>query len=217
MFLKIARWVPANGIVFAVLVVVATLLTIDHPGMKTDSGEIVSYYADSGNRSKELVALFLIGLAGLCFLSFLGSFRGVLARAEGEPARLTTAVTASGAAFIALALAAHGAGTTMALASDIAENFSVDPNTAKVTWALSALLFGLSLFAAAAMALSTTVLALQTRALPAWLAWTGALATVAGIFTIVWPPLSAIVLLWIAALSAWMLRPAPTAIAVAAT
>jgi hypothetical protein len=171
MFLKIARWVPANGIVFAVL----------------------------------------------CFLSFLGSFRGLLARAEGEPARLTTAATASGAAFIALALAAHGAGTTMALASDIAENFSVDPNTAKVTWALSALLFGLSLFAAAAMALSTAVLAFQTRVLPVWLAWTGAVATAAGIFTIVWPPLSAIMLLWIVALSAWMLRPAPTAIPVAAT
>ena len=56
---------------------------------------------------------FLIGLAGLCFLQFLGSLRGALARAEGEPARITTAAIASGAAFIALATASHAVGTAV--------------------------------------------------------------------------------------------------------
>ena len=90
MLLRVARWNPANGIAFVILVVVAALLTRDSPGGDTSEAEIASYYADPDNLDSERISYFLIGLAAFCFLLFLGSLRGALARAEGDPARLTT-------------------------------------------------------------------------------------------------------------------------------
>ena len=117
MFLRIARVVPGTGIVFAVLVVVAFLLESDSPSKHASNTAWMNYYADSGNRHKEELALILIGIGGLCFLQFLGSLRGALARAEGEPARITTAAIASGAAFIAVAIAAHAVDTAYSWAT----------------------------------------------------------------------------------------------------
>jgi hypothetical protein len=216
MFLRIARVLPANGILFAVLVVVATLFTTGSPDTDSSDATWTSYYADAGNRHGEEISLFLIGLAGLCFLQFLGTVRGALARAEGEPSRITTAAVASGAAFITLAVSAHAVGTANSWAVSASDNFTVDPNTARLFSTLSYVLFVLSLFAAAGMALAVTTIAFQFGVFPAWLAWFSTLATVAGLLGILFFP-SLVVLAWIAALSAWLLvqanRPAPAATA----
>jgi hypothetical protein len=205
MFLRIARWVPANGIAFVVLVVVASLVK-DAPERDASDAEIVSYYQESGNRSEELVSFFLIGLALFCFLSFLGALRGFLARAEGEPARLTTAAVASGVAFIALAVAAHVASSSVSWATEINEPFEVDPDTARLAASLWYGFFVMSLFAAAAMTLAASVLALQSRAFPTWLAVVGFIATICGLlgaFVIT----SLGVLAWILLVSVFLLYP----------
>jgi hypothetical protein len=206
MFLRLARYVPANGILFAALVIIAELLQ-DEPGEKASDAEVLTYYADSGNRDAEFVAVLLIGLSGFCFLSFLGTLRGALARAEGEPARLTTAAVAAGVAFIALALAAHAVGTAMAGAAGFFDTFEVDPNTARVLISLSFGLFVLSLFAAAAMTAAVAVIALLLGGVPRWLGWFGLLATVAGLLGFLVLP-SLVVLAWIVAASVWLLVPA---------
>jgi hypothetical protein len=206
MFLRLARLVPANGIVFAALVVVATLLTHDAPDASAPDATVVAYFADDGNRNAEIVSFLLIGLAVVAFLSFLGSLRGALARAEGEPARLTTTVAASGGVFVALAAAAHVAGTAVAFAADDIDAYRVDPNTARLFMALSFWFFVMSLFAAAAMALAASVLALRTGALPRWLAYAGLVGAAGGLLSIfAWPSL--LVLAWIVAVSAWLLAP----------
>jgi hypothetical protein len=142
--------------------------------------------------------------------------RGALARAEGEPSRITTAAVASGAAFITLAVSAHAVGTANSWAVSASDHFTVDPNTARLFSTLSYVLFVLSLFAAAGMALAVTTIAFQFGVFPAWLAWFSTLATVAGLLGILFFP-SLVVLAWIAALSAWLLvqanRPAPAATA----
>lgn len=205
MFLRFARWVPANGILFAVLVVIASLIR-DQPGRDASNSEVLAYYADSGNREKELIAAFLIGLAVLCFLSFLGSLRGALARAEGEPARLSTAAVASGATFIALAAAAHVAGSAVAHTTEIFDEFRVDADLARLFIGLDYGFFVMSLFAAAAMTLAASVLALHTRVFPRWLAGLGLAATLAGVLGfMIWPSL--VVLAWIVAVSAYLLVP----------
>jgi hypothetical protein len=205
MFLRIARWVPANGIAFVVLVVVASLVK-DAPERDASDAEIVSYYQESGNRSEELVAFFLIGLALFCFLSFLGALRGFLARAEGEPARLTTAAVASGVAFIGLAVAAHVASSSVSWAAEINEPFEVDPDTARLAASLWYGFFVMSLFAAAAMTLAASVLALQSRVFPTWLVIVGFIATICGLlgaFVIT----SLGVLAWILLVSVFLLWP----------
>jgi hypothetical protein len=205
MFLRIARWVPANGIAFVVLVVIASLVK-DAPGRNASDAEIVSYYQDSGNRTEEIVAFFLIGLAFFCFLSFLGALRGFLARAEGEPARLTTAAVGSGVAFIALAVAAHVAADSVSWAAEVYDDFEVDPNTARLASSVWYGFFVMSLFAAAAMTLAASVLALHSRVFPTWLAVVGFLATVCGLlgFLII---TSLGILTWILLVSLFMLWP----------
>jgi hypothetical protein len=208
MFPLIARWVPGLGVVFAVLVVVATFLK-DAPGKDASDGAWTAYYADSANRRKEEIAFFLIGLAGLCFLQFLGSVRGALARAEGEPARITTAAIASGVAFIAIAITAHAVGTAVSwTVSWYGSDYAVDPDTARLLTSLSYLLYVMSLFAAAAMALATATVALWMRAFPAWLGWLSVLATIAGVLGI-WGITGLVVLAWIVALSVYMVWPRP--------
>jgi hypothetical protein len=213
-FALIARWVPGLGFVFAVLVVLATALTSGAPGNDDPDTTWVAYYADSGNRHKEEIAFLLIGLAGLCFLQFLGSVRGALARVEGEPARITTAAIASGAAFISMALAAHAVGASVAWSKSFySADLTVDPNTARILASLSYVLFVMSLFAAAGMALAVATIGLQMRAFPAWLSWLSVLAAIAGVLGI-WGLPSIVVLAWIAALSlylAWLRRTDPMA------
>jgi hypothetical protein len=205
MFLRIARWVPANGIAFVVLVVVASLIK-DAPERDSSDAEIVTYYQESGNRSDEFVAFFLIGLALFCFLSFLGALRGFLARAEGEPARLTTAAIASGVVFIAFSVAAHVAASSVSWAAEVYDGFRVDPNTARLALSVWYGFFVMAMFAAAAMTLAASVLALQSRVLPTWLAILGFVATVAGLLGfLVFPSL--VILLWILLISIFMLWP----------
>lgn len=208
MFLRIARWVPANGIAFAVLVVVASLIK-DAPGTDAADAEILAYYQEEGNRREELLAFFLVGLAALCFLSWLGSLRGFLARAEGEPARLTTAAVAAGAAFITLAVFAHVAATAISWTVEAYDRYEIDPGVARVLGSVWYGSFVMSMFAAAAMLLAASVLALHSRVFPSWLAALGFLGAVAGVLGfLVWPSL--VILLWILAASVWMLRPAPS-------
>jgi len=205
MFLRIARLVPLTGILFAVLVVAAGLVSGGSPGPDDSAATGTSYDADAGNRDKDAISLILIGLAGLCFLQFLGSVRGALARAEGEPARITTAAVVSGAAFITLAVAAHAFGTVLSWTTDIADSgeFRVDPDTGRVLATLSYLFLVLALFAAAGMALAVATVAFQFRAFPAWLAWFSGLATLAGLLGVLFFP-AFVVLVWIVALSAYL-------------
>jgi len=214
MFPLIARWVPGLGVVFAVLVIVATLLESGVPGNDASDAAWAQYYADGGNRDKEHVAFFLIGLAGLCFLQFLGSVRGALARAEGEPARITTAAVASGAAFIAIAVSAHAVGTAVSFTVGIyGDAFTVDPRTARLLAGLAGALYVMSLFAAAGMALATATIALWLRAFPAWLGWLSVVAAIAGVLGIVTGLFGLVVLAWIVVLSAYLVWPRPAAAA----
>lgn len=211
MFPLIARWVPGSGVAFAALVIVATWLASGAPGSDASNDEWTAYYADSGNRREEEIAFFLVGLAGLFFLQFLGSLRGALARAEGEPARITTAAIGSGVAFIAIAISAHAVGTAVSWSVGFyGSDFTVDPDTARLLASLSYGLYVMSLFAAAAMALATATIALWMRAFPAWLGWLSVLATVAGVLGILGLT-GLVVLAWIVLLSGYMVWPRPAA------
>ena len=203
MFARVARYVPANGILFAALVVLASLLTTDTPDRDSSDAEFVSYYG-SGDRDGEIVSFFLVGIAVFCFLAFLGSLRSVLARAEGEPAPLTTAATGAAVAFIALAAAAHAVGASYAFAAQFYDGFAIDADTARFALATSYAFFVMSLFAAAAMTAAAALLSLWLGALPRWLGWFAVLATITGLLGFLVLP-SLVVLGWIVAVSVWLL------------
>jgi hypothetical protein len=206
MFPLIARWAPATGIAFVVLIVAATLLVGDSPGEGAPDAEWVAHYEDDDTQTRHELSFALIGLAGLFFLQFLGSLRGALARAEGEPARITTAAIASGSVFIALALAAHVIGVAVTGTANFYEEFQVDANTARLFDILEYAFFVMSMFAAAAMTLAVTTLVFHTGVFPRWVGWFGVLATIAGLLGfMVFPTL--LILVFILILSIYLLRP----------
>ena len=183
----------------------------------TDSDAAGSrYYADAGNRHKEQIAFLLIGLAGLCFLQFLGSVRGALARAEGEPSRITTAAISSGARSSPSQSRARRRDRQLLARHTrrVGERLHRRSDSARTLADLSYLLFVISLFPAAGMALAVATVAFQFRAFPAWLAWFSVLATARRPARRLFFP-SLVVLAWIVALSVYLLiaanRPAPAA------
>lgn len=206
MFLRVERIVPAAGIAFVVLVVLAALIR-NPPDRTAGDAEWLAYFADSGSRRNEFIAFFLVGLAVFFFLSWLGSLRGFLVRAEGEPSRITAAAISAGSAFVALAAAAHAIGTSPSWAVEAFEDrFRIDANVVRLTSAVEYTLFVMSLFAAATMTLAASVLGLHSRIFPRWLAILGVLATAGAVLGfLVWP--SVFVLAWIVAMSLFMLWP----------
>jgi hypothetical protein len=96
------RLAALAGIAFVVLYVAAFA-----PGIEVGKSdrEILDYYADSGNRAKEVVAFFLIAGAALAFGVFAGALRSLIARAEQETAMLAALTWAGGTACAVLVLA----------------------------------------------------------------------------------------------------------------
>jgi hypothetical protein len=55
---RAARWAPLSGIVFVILWLVAFALMGDED--RNSSSEVLSWYADSGNRHKQIAAFFVV-------------------------------------------------------------------------------------------------------------------------------------------------------------
>jgi hypothetical protein len=205
------------GIAFVTLSVLwATLIVAgDRPGYGSSSAEISEYWADSGKRALSLVGAIVLSLAGMALLWFLGSFRVVLRRAEGEPARLATIAFAGGVVLAALMLVKNSIDGGLALAlifGEAGENdFMLDPEVFKT---LDALFLGLLIheaFAAAVLIGAAALLILRTAGLPRWLGWTGIVFAVLQLASwLVYGAPLVLALAWILAVSVLMLRrPAP--------
>ena len=202
---------PALGVVFAILVSVAFFVGTDLPIRDASDEAWIAYYQDSGNRREQGISFILVGLAAVCFLLFLGSLRGALARAESEPARMTTGAVGAGVVFITILLFANVVGTAVSLAVTFyGSNFTVDADTARLFAGVAWGLWVMSLFAVAAMALATATVALRMRAFPRWLGWLSVLAAIAGVLGILELP-ALVVLAWLVALSLYLVWPRPTA------
>ena len=84
------RWAGIAGLGFVVAYVGAFAMGIE---VGPSNREILDYYADSGNRAREVVAFFLIAAAALCLLLFVGllggagRLRGGLGRVGVDPRR----------------------------------------------------------------------------------------------------------------------------------
>jgi hypothetical protein len=190
------RWSPLSGVVYVVLFITA-LGVSSGPG--DTPAEVARYYADGGNRDREVLVFFLIVAATLAFLWFLGLLRVLFVRAEPEPARWTALGFAAGVTSAACLLAAAAAFVGPAFAAG-EDEFALDPNTWNVLSKIgSALLVG-SVMAASLLVLATSIVALRTRVLPRWTALTGFVVAAVMLFTIFLFPLF-VWLAWVLAVS----------------
>jgi hypothetical protein len=190
------RWSPLSGLVYVVLFLVA-LGVSSGPG--DTPGEVASYYADGGNRNREVFVFFLLVAATLAFVWFLGLLRGLFVRAEPEPARWTALGFAAGVTSAACLLTASATFVGPAFAAG-EDGFPIDPNTWNVVSKIGSALLVCSVMAAALLVLATSIVALRTPVLPRWTALTGFVVAATMLFTIFLFPLF-VWLAWVLAVS----------------
>jgi hypothetical protein len=188
------------GVLFVALFIVALALS----GNTGDTpSEVQKWYADDGNQTQAIVAWFAWIASALAFLSFLGTMRDMLVRAERGPGTLSSLIFGPGVVFTALYVAGVSLlAAPAALADD--SDFELDPNTAQMLSDAGYFLLVGGVMVASILVLSASTAALRTGILPAWLGWVGLVVGVAMLFAIFFVPILVFVA-WVLVVSLVML------------
>ena len=202
----VLRLQAATGVV-SVLLMAAGLVAIGVVGL--DAKAPADVFAADIQESRRLLgaSAFLIGLAGVLLLWFVGSLYSTLRRAEGEPGRLSALALASGAL---LSFTWVLWGGLVAGAIGLAVHYE-HPTGAKTALALALELIDrpIALLLAAVLVGATSLLTLRAGRLPRWHGWvSGVLAALfvvgSGLGGVFGPPLGAPAILfplWVLATS----------------
>lgn len=161
------RLAAATGIAFAVVGAIGLLIVPLPPEPGASAEAITSYFTE--NRSRLLAQVWILGLAGVFFLWFLGSLRSYLRAAEGETGRLSAVVFGAGIA----AFAAFGTGTGVAgaLAHSVAQE--ADPGVTVALERFAQMALAGTSFPLFVLLVAASLVSGRTRAFPAWLGWLG--------------------------------------------
>jgi hypothetical protein len=179
------RWSATAGVLFVACFMLGLAL-VSNTG-DTTSG-VQSFYADSGNRAKEVTAFFFLVAAGIAFLSFLGTLRTMLDRGESGPGTLSGLVFGAGVVSTTLIIAGGSAYAAPALlAGD--QDFQLAANTAEALNWIGYLLLVAGVMIASVVVVAASTAALRTGVLPGWLGWTGLVVGVAMLFSIYYFPM----------------------------
>jgi hypothetical protein len=163
-----------TGIGFAVVAIVAFALPGTPPKADDPTAKIGAFFSD--HRKEVLVGNFLLGVAAILFLWWIGALRSYLRSAEGGEGRLSSASFGGGIAGIALLLV--GAGVLNMVAFDFAKAPGGTPELARAVFDASGAFFALggmcfgTFFAAAACS------GARSGALPPWAYWSGSVVAV---------------------------------------
>ena len=200
-----SRFGGIAGILFAVLFTLGVILP-DLPSGGDSAAVVDEFYADSGNRTTVIVAAYLIVLAGLAFLGFVSELYRGLRRAEGDSGSLATMALAGGVLFIGMLYASSSAWANVPGGMEMAGESQ--PSSEIPIWFTQLgygdlLLYGM--FAAIAVIVPTSVLALRTGALPRWQAWIGFACAFVLLFGVMFLPMIALPI-WAIAIGVAMLK-----------
>jgi len=168
------RWAGIAGLGFVVAYVGAFAMGIE---VGPSDREILDYYADSGNRAREVVAFFLIAAAALCLLLFSHCVRVVIDRARPSASSAARVAFAGGLAASVLILAGDALSRATAFSAMDAE-FELEPNTRRLFENAGFLLFVCGAVAAILLTAGVAVAALRHRVLPRWLGWSSVVTAV---------------------------------------
>jgi hypothetical protein len=186
------RWLPASGIVYAALFLVATILTSDSPDTGDSDQTILSYYADGGHRTRQFVAIALVAVAVLFFLWFVSVLRDRLRAIEPESGGLSALALAAGVSSATLLMGALAFAIAVPATIADTDRFTLDANTYRLFDNASYGLLVGSTMVASVLVAPTSVLALRTAALPRWLGWIGLVVALVLLFAVFFFPLFAL-------------------------
>ncbi len=163
------RLAALAGLGFVALYVAAFALGIE---VGDSDREILAYYANSGHRTKEIVAFFLIAGAALALVVFASALRSLIARAEQERAMLAALAWAGGIGCAVLVLVGNAVSRATAYTA-LDKKFRLDPNTRRLFEDTGFLLFASAALAAILLVAAVSLAALRYGVLPRWLGWSG--------------------------------------------
>jgi hypothetical protein len=184
-----ARWSPAAGIVFVVLWIVAFAITGGSPDSGDSNAKILSWYADSGHRTRDIVGLALVLAAALFFLWFLTTLRERLVRAQGGMSGLAGAAFGAGLVWTALTFAAIATFTAPSFARADTGKFQLDPDSYRLLNDLGYTLWFGGTTIAAVLVVATAVVSMRTGLLPKWLTWLSFVVAVTLLFAFMFIPI----------------------------
>ena len=194
------------GLLFVLLMVPAYAVGYPDAPTSTSSGrEALGYFGESPD-SFVLANGVLAVFSTFFFLWFLGALHGLLRRAEGEEAGLSSVALVGGTVFIVLSCAGYAAELIHPATLQRFENFVPDAQRAFESLALSSWLYHFCQAGAAVMVSAASLVALSTGVLPRWLVLVGLVVTVLTLLHFLLPLVAAIAgLVWVALASAFML------------
>ncbi len=192
-----------SGVVFAILFVLGmAMMSLPVGGGSSTDEEIRDFYADSGDRTRVVISMYLLVLSAIAFMVFLAGLYSSVRwpRDSGEDRELPLATLITGIAFAAMLLA--GAAALGAIAGGI--QLGDEPETLGDTGIARflghtgyALILVCGALTAAAMIALVSMRILQNEALaPRWVAWVGFALAVVLLAGIIWLPMVALPL-WV--------------------
>lgn len=198
----------AGGLVFAVAYLASLFGALDLPE-GTDSDQAVSAaFTDDGTGI--IVGVYVLAVAGLAFLVFLGGLRAGLRGRDGSR-WLADVSFAGGLVFVAMLFAAAASWGVLALGTALDElPEPVDPALGRTLTNLGfVLLLVFGLLGAALMIAAASVLILRDGMLPRWVGWAGVVVAPLLVLGPFYVP-QVLVPLWVAAaaVAAWRGRDA---------
>src|SRR4051794_19988473 len=169
------RLAPLTGALFAVLTLVGIVgLGGDTPDSGDSTAKVVAFYTK--HQDQQMAAALLAGLGALALIFFAGSLRQAFRGPEPGAERRSS--IAFGAALVTAAGLLLMAGSHFALADN---THKISPQAAQALNAVDGGTWMMAFVGMAALLLSSGLLALTTRRLPAWMGWS---ALVLGIVSV---------------------------------
>ncbi len=160
------RYAPATGLVFVVVVIVATLVQGAPPSLSDGASEFADYFDDNDTRIR--VAQFVNVLATIPFLWWMGGLWSTLRRAEGGAPRLTVAAGLGGAIAATSVMLGSAVMSTAAFRST-----DLQPAGLKLFYTLSFTMYAAGALGVATLVLASSVVILRSGVFPVWIGWLG--------------------------------------------
>jgi hypothetical protein len=170
--------------------------------------EVLSHYADGGNRTREIAGFLLVVLGVLFFLWFLSLLRSRLRSAEPETTTLSTLGFGAGTTAAALVIGGTAMVAGTALTVDLVDGFEIDPDRVWYGVGVGYLFLLGWVLVACVLVAATSVLAVRTAVFPNWLGWIGFAAVVLAVVEAFLFPVFTIPL-WMVIVSVVMMTHAP--------
>jgi hypothetical protein len=189
-------WSSLSGLVFAVLVVVGSILLFDGPN-DSSPAKMTSYYQSSSHRAHFNIGWILTGLGLFALIWFVAALRERVRESEqAAPEQgtfLSTVVLVGGTVYVAVAMAGIALADGIKTMSDDTYHHRVYSGVIHAASDATYLMVVTGGAAMAALIFATAVAVRRYAILPRWVGWFGFVAGVAAIVSIAFFPM----LLWL--------------------